>query len=68
METAGLIFIRIILSIMVGVIGSNRKIGFGWAFAASFFISPLIGLIIALCSKKPEKEILFDEVEKEENV
>ena len=36
METAGLIFIRIILSIIVGVIGSNRKIGFGWAFAASF--------------------------------
>ena len=60
--------VRIILSFIVGSIGSSRKIGFGWAFAASFFISPLIGLIIALCSKKPEREILFDEVEKEENV
>lgn len=65
---AGFFIVRIILSFIVGSIGSSRKIGFGWAFAASFFISPLIGLIIALCSKKPEREILFDEVEKEENV
>lgn len=40
----------IILSVLVGFIGQSRKIGFGWAFIAALFLSPLIGLIFALAS------------------
>ncbi len=38
------------LSILVGIIGSNRRIGFGWAFIISAIFTPLIGLIITLIS------------------
>ena len=38
-------------SAIVGFIGSSRKIGFGSAFIASMFLSPLIGLIITLVSE-----------------
>lgn len=44
----------IIGALLVGWMGSNRKIGFGWAFVASLFLSPLIGFIITLCSSKIE--------------
>ena len=33
-------------------IGGERKIGFGWSLAACIFLSPVIGLIITLCSEK----------------
>lgn len=36
------------LSVLVGIIGSRRRIGFGWAFLASIVFTPLVGLIIAL--------------------
>ena len=36
------------LSVLVGIIGSRRRIGFGWAFLLSVFFTPLVGLIIAL--------------------
>ena len=36
------------LSVLVGIIGSRRRIGFGWAFFLSMIFSPLVGLIIAL--------------------
>ncbi|MFI3268976.1 MAG: hypothetical protein SNG14_01235 [Rikenellaceae bacterium] len=35
---------------LVGLIGSNRRIGFGWAFLLSLIFTPLIGLIITLFS------------------
>ncbi len=39
------------LSILIGMIGSNRRIGFGWAFLISFIFTPLIGLIVVLLSE-----------------
>lgn len=36
------------LSVLVGIIGSRRRIGFGWAFLLSLLFTPLVGLIIAL--------------------
>ena len=37
-----------LLSALVGVIGSRRRIGFGWAFLISLIFTPLVGLIVAL--------------------
>ena len=37
-----------LLSVLVGIIGSSRRIGFGWAFLLSLIFTPLVGLIIAL--------------------
>ena len=36
------------LSVLVGIIGSHRRIGFGWAFLISILLTPLVGLIVAL--------------------
>ena len=36
------------LSVLVGIIGSRRRIGFGWAFLLSVIFTPLVGLVIAL--------------------
>ena len=38
------------LSVLVGILGSRRNIGFGWAFLLSVVFTPLIGLICALIS------------------
>ena len=35
------------LSVLVGIVGSKRRIGFGWAFLASLFLTPLVGLLLA---------------------
>ena len=37
-----------LLSVLVGIIGSHRRIGFGWAFLISVIFTPLVGLIVAL--------------------
>lgn len=39
-----------LLNVLVGLVGSKRKIGFGWTFFWSLVFTPLIGLIIALLS------------------
>ncbi len=39
-----------LLSILVGIIGSNRRIGFGWSFLISLLFTPIVGLIVALVS------------------
>ena len=39
-----------LLSVLVGIIGSRRHIGFGWAFLISLIFTPLVGLIITLIS------------------
>ncbi len=39
------------LSILVGLIGSNRKIGFGWSFLLSLVFTPLVGLLVTLLSE-----------------
>ncbi|MBQ2796821.1 MAG: hypothetical protein IJF01_03700 [Tidjanibacter sp.] len=54
----GVWIIIVIAALLVGWLGSTRKIGFGWAFALSFLTSPLIALIITLCSKKKEVEFI----------
>lgn len=37
-----------LLSVLVGIIGSGRRIGFGWAFLISLIFTPLVGLIVTL--------------------
>ena len=50
------LFFAILFAVLVGWAGSNRKIGFGWSFFLSLLLSPIIGLIITLCSKKLDVE------------
>lgn len=54
------VFALILAFLIAGLIGSKRKIGFGWSLAACIFLSPIIGLIITLCSEKlpPEDEVI----------
>lgn len=40
----------ILLDVLVGLLGSRRNIGFGWAFVISILFTPLIGLIATLIS------------------
>lgn len=47
--------IWLVLAILVGVLGNNKKIGFGWAFFWALLLSPLIGLIIVLVSDNNTK-------------
>lgn len=39
-----------LLSVLVGIVGSRRRIGFGWAFLLSLVFTPLAGLILTLLS------------------
>ena len=39
------ICVVVVLAYGIGCLGRKRKIGFGWAFAISLFLNPLIGLI-----------------------
>lgn len=38
------------LSVLVGIYGSKREIGFGWTFLLSLIFTPFVGLICALIS------------------
>ena len=65
------IFSWIILSLIIGFIGSNRKVGFFGALLWSLLLSPIIGLIITLTSESinsirmREKSIRLQEEQKE---
>ena len=48
--TFGLLSGHLLLDVLVGLLGSRRNIGFGWAFIISVLFTPLIGLIAALIS------------------
>lgn len=61
----GIVITWIILSFVVGAIGSSRTIGFGGAFFASLFLSPVIGFILVLTSKDKED---IDNQKKQEEV
>ena len=37
---------------LIGLLGSRRNIGFGWAFIISILFTPLIGLIAVLLSEQ----------------
>lgn len=52
------------LAFCVGLLGRNRKIGFGWAFLISIF-NVVIGLIVVLCSKKKGNDVQFVDVTQE---
>jgi len=52
----------IVLSIVIGIVGSKRKIGFAGAFFLSLLLSPLIGLIFTLTSKDIEDEKYKEEL------
>lgn len=43
------------LSILIGFVGQNKKIGYWGTFFLSLLLSPLIGLIIALVSAEKGK-------------
>ena len=51
------LFTGCLLSVLVGFIGRNRNIGFGWAFLISILLTPLIGLIITLISDQRPNHI-----------
>ena len=64
-----ILFTWIIASFVVGIIGSNRNIGFWSSFFISVILSPLIGLIFVLTSKSKDsnevqKNSIADEIEK----
>lgn len=63
MEGLFILLVAAGLAALIGQLGKKRKIGFGWSFALSLFLSPLIGLIITLCSKK--NDVDFIDVKKE---
>lgn len=44
------------LCFVVGLLGIERKIGYGWAFIASFFLSPLVGFVLTMVSPKFKDE------------
>ncbi|MCK9303482.1 MAG: hypothetical protein PHU62_10385 [Bacteroidales bacterium] len=39
-------------SVLVGLVGSRRNIGFTWAFILSLLFTPIIGLLLTLLSSK----------------
>lgn len=55
----GIVFfiVRVIVAVLIAQLGKKRKIGFGWSLALCF-LSPLIGLIVILCSKKKAVEFV----------
>jgi hypothetical protein len=54
------IVIWLIISTLVALLGRNRKIGYGWSLLLCLFLSPIIGLIIILFSKKVDSVEFFD--------
>ena len=55
----------IILAALVALLGKDRKIGYGWSFVLCVFLSPSIGLIIILFSKK-NTDVEFIEVSQDQ--
>lgn len=63
MDIAGVLIVQCVFGGLIAILGSKRKIGAGWAFIFSIVLTPIIGLIIVLCSKKIENNITFVEEE-----
>jgi len=59
-----IIIIWVIISALVALLGESREIGYGWSLVSCLFLSPIIGLIIILLSKK---KVDFVDVNKNEN-
>ncbi len=58
------LLILVVVAALVALLGRNRKIGYGWSFVLCLFLSPIIGLIIILFSKKVDN-VDFVDVKKE---
>ena len=58
------IIFLVIAAALFALLGNNRKIGYGWSFVLCLFLSPIIGVIIILFSKKNDT-IDFVDVKKE---
>lgn len=58
------ILVWLLICALVALLGQNRKIGYGWGLFFCLLLSPLIGLIIILCSQK--KKVEFVDVDKNE--
>lgn len=52
MEQVLPLFFLAIIAALVALLGKDRKIGYGWSFVLCLFLSPIIGVIIILFSKK----------------
>ena len=63
MEQILLLFFHVIISALVALLGRNRKIGYAWSFVLCLVLSPVIGVIIILFSKKND-EVDFAEIPK----
>jgi len=61
------ILLWLFFSFIIGIVGSNRKIGYWNTFFISLLLSPLLGLIVALCSKKENKIYYQDNIQKEKS-
>lgn len=48
----------LIMCCLFALVGKKRKIGYGWTLVLCICLSPLLGLIIALCSKKKDVEFV----------
>lgn len=59
------LFFLAIISALVALLGRNRKIGYGWSFVLCLFLSPIIGVIIILFSKKNDS-VDFVDVKKDD--
>lgn len=68
MEIVGKLILGIALCALVALLGKNRKIGYGLSFIACFFLSPLIGIIIILCSKKKNAEYINNKDDTNNNI
>ena len=42
----------IVLSLIVGICGMNRKLGFWGYFFGSILLTPIIGVILVICSDR----------------
>ncbi|MBQ8307508.1 MAG: hypothetical protein IJX56_01745 [Alistipes sp.] len=47
----GSLFFGCLLPALVGLLGSQRELGFGWAFLISLIFTPVVGLIFVLLSR-----------------
>jgi len=54
----------VIIAALAALLGKNRKIGYGWGFVLCLFLTPIIGVIIILFSKKVDS-VDFVDVQKE---
>ena len=58
------LMINVLISLLIALLGINRRIGYGWGLFWCLLLSPIVGLIIILCSGK--KQVEFDEVKQDE--